>query len=168
MRADKQSHMLAISCSTALLFMIAATAGAEEQPDGPYAQPSQAVVRKLLNIARKACRGSFNDGSSSPLGKMLNLGGPYYLYRERPAAEVAVILARDCPEPSPKAEFMVGRFEKERSVYYKTNAVTARPIAAAQSFFDPARNDIVFEPIAVTRELEDNYNALIGFLMTKW
>jgi hypothetical protein len=173
MRTGKQSHGVAFSCFTLLLVLIAAKVGAEEQPGslGTYAPPSEDVVRKLLNVARKACTGLFSDGSSSPWPKTLNLSGAYYFYDEQPAAEISVILARDCPEPRPNAEFIIGRvvhYTKGPSFFYKTSALTARPIAAAQSFFDRARNDIIFEPIAVTSEHQDSYKALIGFLMTKW
>ncbi len=158
---------ISVLCLAALLCLFAARAVAEEQPDGLYAQPSQDVVRKLLNIARKACRGKL-DNTVPDLLNALNLDGPVPSYQERPAPEIAMIPVRHCPDPSPNAEFIVGRFARGTSYYYKTSARTARPIEAARSFFDSARNDVVFEAIAVTREVQENYNSLIRFLMTKW
>jgi hypothetical protein len=164
----KPSRLSATLCFMALLLLVPAKAGPEEQPGsfGNYTPASENVVRKLLNVARKACRGT--SAHNEALFKALNLNGPTYYYREQPAAEIALIPARYCPEPSPTAELVVGRLEKGKSFYFKILPLTAKPIVAAVSFFDPARHNIVYEPIALTRELHEICDALIGFLTTFW
>ncbi len=165
----KLPRVAVASCAVALLFLIASRVGAEEQPPDLYAQPSQDVVRKLLNVARKACRGTLDNNEG--LLKALKMNGPTYFYLpERSSPEVAFISSKNCPEPSPNAEFIVARLVKGRSpfYYYKTSARTARPIEAAVSYHDPRPNAVVYEPIAVTKELQDDYQRLINFLMAKW
>lgn len=169
MTKRRLSCVAAAVCSAVQLFLVMENVKAEEQPGGLYPQPPEDVVRKLLSVARKACGGTLSNPSI--ILKALNLNGPVYFYRERPAPEIVLIPVKYCPEPSPDAEFVIARLhhlQKGDNFFYKTSALAAKPIEAARSFFDPARNDLVYEPITVTSAVRENYNTVIQIVMTKW
>jgi len=163
---------------------VATAQGALTQSGWPRSNPRErgrvlsASNDPLWKVAGRACAGKLDR--SVELLEAVRLDGPVFFYREQPQPEILMIPTGYCPTPSeiPNTVFLIGRFQRAKSYFFKISPQGEGIIEAAESYYDSSVGDVVYKRLAPIRReggrnvyaenVESEFKDVLSTTIARW